>query len=494
MNKVKGLLNILMGFLIICSTVYAQDQMPGNSTAKAVFVIDNTEFDYGNIPEDGGLASHTFTITNNGSSPLVIKQVLASCGCTTPDWTKEPIVSGNAGEIKVAYDPKGRPGEFTKTISVYCENADPVQLTIKGNVNKTEDVAKVPVFTPKDVTHDFGTIGESEGYAEYTFSFTNTGNAPLSISRVTASCGCTRPTWPESSIEPGKDGDIIIAFNPKGRIGDFNKTATVYTNEEGGYKRYKLTILGTVIEKPSENPYVNYVDTIGGVGIEKNELVYKSLNISGASTNAAYIKNYNSETVYFTWENIPDYITVNCPDSLRADWPGEIYFLIEGTKILEKRGRITDKLVWTIKNRDGEILGSDNIAITANYLDDFTKLSPLQSVKAPSLEIENAIINFEEIKNSTLGIFGGNSSKQLVLTNNGKSDLILHSVSGDDSRINLPDLKGKTIKAGESLTVNITIKAKELAPEENINSDIHIVCNDPKKPVRLVNVIAQKAK
>ena len=491
MNKIKGNIKILLGFLIISCTVFAQNQPENDSSAKAVFTIDNKDFDYGNIPEDGGLANHTFTVKNTGNNPLAIKQVVTSCGCTTPNWTKVPIAPGNTGEIMVAYDPKGRPGPFSKTISVYCDNADPVQLTIKGNVNKsTDETVRVPVLSLEETSHDFGTIGENDGSAEHLFKFVNTGNAPLTISRVTASCGCTKPEWSQAPVEPGQEGYIIISYNPVGRLGNFNKNAIVYTNEEGGYKRHKLTIVGDVIDKPGENKYVTYIDTIGGVGLEKIVLAYREHKSTERNTEAMYIRNNNPETVYFSWDNVPDYVTINCPDSLKADWQGEVYVYIDGVKTSKKRGRITDKLALTIKDRDGKILGSDYISATVNYLDDFKNMSPLQMVSAPSLEINNTLIEFGDLKS---GFLKGSANKQIILTNTGKSDLILHSVSGEDSRIHLPDLSGKTVKAGESLTVNAIVKAKEL-DLKNIDAEVYIVCNDPKNPVRRIKVTAQKAK
>ena len=371
--------------------------------------------------------------------------------------------------------------------TVYAQNQT------AGSVNKSADEAKrTPVLSFEKVAHDFGTIGENDGGAEHIFKFTNTGNAPLTVSRVTASCGCTKPEWTQSPVEPGQEGIVIITFNPKGRIGNFNKSATVYTNEDGGYKRHKLNILGVVVEKPSENTFVKYADTIGGIGVEKKVLAYRTHKPSGTNTEAMYIKNNNLETAHFSWDNVPDYITIKGPDSLKADWQGEVYVYIDGAKASEKRGRITDKLLLTIKDSSGKVLGSDYIAATANYLDDFSKLSPLQMVSAPSLEIDNAMVDFGELKSGFL-MFGGSSDKQITFTNTGKSDLTLHSVSGDDSRVSLPDLNGKTIKAGESLTVNATVKVKDL-DLENIDTEIHIVCNDPKSPVRKIKVTAKKAK
>jgi hypothetical protein len=367
------------------------------------------------------------------------------------------------------------------------------------NVNATSfvekanesDKPKLPVFTPEETSHDFGTIGENDGYAEHIFKFKNTGDAPLTVNRVLASCGCTRPEWTETPVEPGEEGIIIITFNPKGRLGNFNKSATVYTNEDNGYKRHKLVIRGDVVEKPSD-PFVTYIDTVGGVGIEAKNLIYKNFNPAKTNRKAMYIKNYNAETVYFSWENVPEYISVNAPESLKADWPGEISVIIDGTKTTEKKGRTKDSFKWIIKNQDGKTLGCENITATVNYIDDFKQLSPLQGVNAPHLKIQNTQLVFENIKTGFLGL-RGTASKEFILTNTGKSDLILHSVSSDDSRIHLPELKGQTIKAGESLNVKVIVKAKELL-DSNIEDDVYVVCNDPKGPIRMIKVTTTKNK
>jgi hypothetical protein len=356
---------------------------------------------------------------------------------------------------------------------------------------QAQDASPTPVFSPAETSYDFGTIGETDGYAEHIFSFKNTGDAPLVINRVQASCGCTKPEWTQPPVEPGKEGVIIITFNPKGRLGNFHKTATVYTNEDNGFKRHKLTITGVVVEKPSD-PHVSFNDTIGGIGVTKKDLVYKNILPSATNKDILYIKNYHPETVYFTWENIPEYIFVKSPDSLKADWPGEVSVSIDGTKTAEKRGRIKDSFKWIVKNREGKVLGSENITVTGNYVDDFSKLSPLKNVNSPRLEIKNPQLLFDNVKGNFLG-FGGTAVREFLLSNTGKSDLTLHSVGSDDHRIHLPELTGKIIKAGESLPVKATVKVKEVDATV-IDTDIYVVCNDPQGPVRMVKVTVQKAK
>ncbi len=96
-------------------------------------------------------------------------------------------------------------------------------------------------------TFDFGNIKEANGPVTCTFEFTNTGDKPLLIIDVTASCGCTRPEFPTKPIKPGKKGKIKVTFSPIGRPGAFKKTIKVKTN--GKERTTTLRIQGTVIPK-----------------------------------------------------------------------------------------------------------------------------------------------------------------------------------------------------------------------------------------------------
>jgi len=97
--------------------------------------FETTVYDFGVIQETGGLATANFEFSNEGDAPLVINTVSASCGCTTPDWTREPVSSKGKGFIKVSYNPKGRIGPFSKSVTVRSNSSDtPVVLQIKGEV------------------------------------------------------------------------------------------------------------------------------------------------------------------------------------------------------------------------------------------------------------------------------------------------------------------------------------------------------------------------
>ena len=103
--------------------------------AQPVMKLSELSHDFGKFKEEAGRQSYDFIVTNTGNTPLVIQNIAASCGCTTPEWTKAPIAPGKEGRIKAIYDPRDRPGAFNKTLTVYT-NAKPevAVLVIKGEV------------------------------------------------------------------------------------------------------------------------------------------------------------------------------------------------------------------------------------------------------------------------------------------------------------------------------------------------------------------------
>ena len=106
----------------------------------------------------------------------------------------------------------------------------------------------LPVMTFAEVEHDFGTINEGD-VVEHTFTFTNTGKAPLVIVNAKGSCGCTVPTYPKEPILPGESAEVKVRYDTK-RVGPFTKTVTLTTNED--VEKRILRIKGKVAKKPAE--------------------------------------------------------------------------------------------------------------------------------------------------------------------------------------------------------------------------------------------------
>lgn len=116
-------------------SMYAQQATTAqaDSTNKAKIVFENLVHDYGSITVSSE-GTCVFKFKNEGKQPLVLSSVNASCGCTSPSWTREPIKPGETGEIKVKYD-TNRIGAFSKSITVNSNAVNtPVVLKINGDV------------------------------------------------------------------------------------------------------------------------------------------------------------------------------------------------------------------------------------------------------------------------------------------------------------------------------------------------------------------------
>lgn len=140
MKKITFILSLL------AISFFAKAQ--NNSATAPVFKFTTEVHDFGNIAE-GPEAQIDFNFVNAGKEPLIIQQCSASCGCTTPDWTKEPILPGQKGVIKVKYSTKDRVGSFNKTVYIKSNakgEKERYEIVIKGNViaaNSTDKTIKL---------------------------------------------------------------------------------------------------------------------------------------------------------------------------------------------------------------------------------------------------------------------------------------------------------------------------------------------------------------
>lgn len=98
--------------------------------------FETTTYNFGNVAESGGTVTCEFEFVNTGRGNLLVVDAKAQCGCTRPAYPEAPVKPGKKGKIKVTYNPKGRPGSFSKTVTVNFANSSKgkVVLRIKGNV------------------------------------------------------------------------------------------------------------------------------------------------------------------------------------------------------------------------------------------------------------------------------------------------------------------------------------------------------------------------
>ncbi len=114
--------------------VNAQTTQPADPSTLGQFEFPEMEFDFGTIKE-GQVVEHIFNFTNNGEAPLVISNITASCGCTSPDWTKTPVKPGEDGFVKVVFNSTAKSGNQAPTVTIQANtNPTVTRLRLKGSV------------------------------------------------------------------------------------------------------------------------------------------------------------------------------------------------------------------------------------------------------------------------------------------------------------------------------------------------------------------------
>lgn len=107
----------------LISTV-SQNLVQENNVEMTTATFDEISYNFGEIAE-GDIATHTYKVKNTGENPLTIEVVKPSCGCTAPNWTKEPIPVGEYGNVEIQFNSAGKKGAQKKSISVTFANTEP---------------------------------------------------------------------------------------------------------------------------------------------------------------------------------------------------------------------------------------------------------------------------------------------------------------------------------------------------------------------------------
>lgn len=130
-NALRILTVLILGLTIGSPESYAKKKSDGEAHIK----LEESTFNFGIIDEKGGPVSHEFEFINTGTGNLVIYDVRTQCGCTRPEYPKNPIAPGKKGKIKITFLPQGRVGSLNKAATIYT-NGKPskTEVRIKGSV------------------------------------------------------------------------------------------------------------------------------------------------------------------------------------------------------------------------------------------------------------------------------------------------------------------------------------------------------------------------
>lgn len=148
---------LLATMLYTAVTSFAQEVVKAQDKGEMKF--EETRHNFGVFTQDTAIVTHEFVFTNVGKSPLIIHQANASCGCTIPEYTIEPIMPGEKGKITVTYNGKNRrPSVFRKSITIHNNGRQsPIRIYIEGemipskkaeeSIELIQDSTLHPIFT-----------------------------------------------------------------------------------------------------------------------------------------------------------------------------------------------------------------------------------------------------------------------------------------------------------------------------------------------------------
>lgn len=127
-------LAIFTAILFCTSVAFAQqrDPAPVQTNSGSLAWTNGLSHDFGKIKQKEP-ASYTFEFTNTGSDPVIIANAKPACSCTVPEYTKEPVLPGKKGVLKVTYNAHN-PGVFSKTIAVSTDKGETAVLKVSGEV------------------------------------------------------------------------------------------------------------------------------------------------------------------------------------------------------------------------------------------------------------------------------------------------------------------------------------------------------------------------
>ncbi|HKI88969.1 MAG TPA: DUF1573 domain-containing protein [Draconibacterium sp.] len=210
MKRFLLLTMVLFLATVLNNTVVAQ--------GKAKIVFDQTKHDFGSFKESDGIQTTTFNFKNEGAVPLVLNNVRASCGCTTPKWTRDPVAPGKSGEIQVSYNPRNRPGTFTKTITVQSNAENPtVVLSITGKTQEREKTLaelyprKIGDLRVKSNYLSFGSMKQTEVKTEELELVNDTDN-PITVGFRTVPSHVKAKVEPETIPAKGR-GKLVVTYD-----------------------------------------------------------------------------------------------------------------------------------------------------------------------------------------------------------------------------------------------------------------------------------------
>ena len=321
--------------------------------------------------------------------------------------------------------------------------------------------------------YDYGSINEDGGIAETVFEFTNTGNQPLVLNNVKATCGCTTPEWTKSPIAPNQKGTIKVGYNPQNRPGAFSKNLNVYSNTQPSVTI--LTIKGKVEPRQKSMEEI-YQREMGPLRWKSNYLSLGTIYNAEKKDGELELINNSATPAKLEVYRTPEHISVKIiPETIPPGKEGKIIVTYDAAK-KNAFGYVSDRVYLSINN---EKENTYSIGVSVSIQEDFSKLTPEQLEKAPVAKFSDNVFDFGTIQQ------GEKAVHNFKLTNSGKTDLIIRNVKASCGCTAVKH--ENVVKPGQ--TIDLTVEFNSRGKRSRQNKSVTVITNDPKNSTTVLRVM-----
>ena len=329
------------------------------------------------------------------------------------------------------------------------------------------------ISTNVDV-YDFGIIPRNKPVTKG-FTVTNTGNKPLVISDVTASCACTATGWTKHPIAPGDTGTVSATFDAKA-MGRFYKTINIYSSAANSVKY--IAIKGEVALD-----VVNYKKElafeIGPIRLDKKYIEFPPANSGEMPTAEIQVANTSDKSIEVTLMHLPPYLNAEAkPKVLYRGRKGKITLTLD-TKLLKELG-LTQTPIYLARYAGDKVSPDNEIDVSAILLPGFSGMTAFQSDNAPKIKLSSTNLNMGEL------LPKGKASQTILITNTGKSRLEIKKLQVFNSAVGV-GLSKKSILPGQSTKLKVDLSAKWLKKTKG-ETKVLMITNDPANPMVMINL------
>jgi len=327
----------------------------------------------------------------------------------------------------------------------------------------------------ESTTYDYGLIKEEDGPKKGRYNLTNIGDDTLRILSVRPGCGCTASEYTKTPIPPGGQGYIDATYNPAGRPGKFTKGISVTTNCKVK-PDISLYIQGEVIPRPKSKAD-QYPHAMGNLRVKSAHLSFGDLKNTQKKSDSIGIYNNGKQTISIMFSGLPAFLDAYAvPSLLEPGKDGFIKISYDGSK-RNDWGFLLDQLTAST-NDESEPL--KYFTVNANLLEDFSKFTPKQLLKAPVIAFDTTNINFGTVK------AGDKVSGAFNLRNTGKDKLIIRKITS-----NCPDCitfsaSSSVIKKNAPAKISFVYDTKGKPSRQH--KTLALITNDPKNPVIVLHI------